>query len=56
MMRVMGMGGMDMLLVVFNWVIALAIVGGFLYFVIRRAVCAGMLDYEKKRAQCSREE
>ena len=53
-MRVFGMNPVEYLLVMLPVVLVclavLAIVALVLYWVIRKAVCAGMEDFEKKKA------
>lgn len=52
-MHVFGMGMPEVFILLFGLVIQLAIVAVIalaLYWVIRKAVCAGMEDFEKRKA------
>ena len=55
-MRVFGMNPVEYLLVMLPIVMvclaALAVIALVLYWVIRKAVCAGMEDFERKKAGC----
>ena len=52
-MRVFGMNPAEYLFVMLPmlifWLVVLALVGLVLYWVVRKAVCAGMEDFEKKK-------
>ena len=52
-MHVFGMGMPEMFVLLFGFVIQVAIIAVValvLYWVIRKAVCAGMEDFEKRKA------
>ena len=52
-MHVFGMGMPEMFVLLFGLVIQVAIIAVFalvLYWVVRKAVCAGMEDFEKRKA------
>ena len=53
-MHVFGLGGGEMFALLFVLIFQIAIVAVIalvLYFIIRKAVCAGMEDFEKKRGR-----
>ncbi len=52
-MRVFGVGGAEMFMMLFWAILQLAIIAAAvlaLYWIIRKAVCAGMEDFERKKA------
>lgn len=55
-MHVFGLGGGEMFALLFVLIFQIAIVAVIalvLYFIIRKAVCAGMEDFEKKKSEHS---
>lgn len=54
-MRVFGMNPAEYLFVMLPmlifWLVVLALFGLVLYWVVRKAVCAGMEDFEKNKAE-----
>lgn len=52
-MHVYGFGGPEMIMILFTLVLQVAIIAAVLfvfYWIIRKAVCAGMEDFEKKKS------